>query len=40
MWGKELFHEHVIVDLCQGFESYVLECDSIEKKKKKTEKIV
>ena len=36
--GEGLFHEHVIVDLCQGFESYVLECGSIEKKK--TEKIV
>ena len=33
--GEGLFHEHVIVDLCQGFESYVLECDSIEKKKQK-----
>ena len=39
--GEEIFHEYEVVDLCQGFESYVLECGSIEKKKnKKTEKIV
>ena len=32
--GDERFHEYEVVDLCQGFESYVLECDSIEKEKK------
>ena len=32
--GEEIFHEYEVVDLCQGFESYVLECGSIEEKNK------